>query len=136
MPAATKGRKHGLRMVGSLQDWSQLIASYGKEDAETVLSCFRNYVILAAANAETAIKASAILGEQEVRRARVSFTAGRQTRAQEIKKEYVVMASEISNLNDLEAYLKFGEDFPITKIKLPYVDHKERAPSIVIAGQA
>ena len=46
------------------------------------------------------------------------------------------MASEISNLNDLEAYLKFGEDFPITKIKLPYVDHKERAPSIVIAGQA
>jgi hypothetical protein len=136
VPAATKGRKHGLRMVGSLQDWSQLITSYGKEDAETVLSCFRNYVILAAANAETAIKASAILGEQEVRRARVSFTAGRQTRAQEIKKEYVVMASEISNLNDLEAYLKFGEDFPITKIKLPYVDHKERAPSIVIAGQA
>src|SRR3546814_18536095 len=99
-------------------------------------SCRPNYVLRAAANAETAIKASAILGEQEVRRARVSFTAGRQTRAQEIKKEYVVMASELSKLNDIKAYLKFGEDFPITKIKLPYVDTKERATSIVLTGQA
>ncbi|HCF9651464.1 TPA: type IV secretion system DNA-binding domain-containing protein, partial [Pseudomonas aeruginosa] len=48
VPAATKGRKHGLRMVGSLQDWSQLNASYGRDDADTLLSCFRNYVILAA----------------------------------------------------------------------------------------
>ena len=31
---------------------------------------------------------------------------------------------------------KFGEDFPITKIKLPYVNHKERAQGIVVAGQA
>ncbi|MGV8071280.1 type IV secretion system DNA-binding domain-containing protein, partial [Mycobacterium kansasii] len=57
VPAATKGRKHGLRMVASLQDWSQLITSYGQHDAETVLSCFRNYVILAASNAQTSDKA-------------------------------------------------------------------------------
>ena len=136
VPAATKGRKHGLRMVASLQDWSQLITSYGQHDAETVLSCFRNYVILAASNAQTSDKASEILGQQEVRRMRVSFSNGRSNRSPEIKKEPVVMDSEISNLKDLEAYLKFGEDFPITKIKLPYVNHKERAQGIVVAGQA
>lgn len=135
VPAATKGRKHGLRMVGSLQDWSQLNASYGRDDADTLLSCFRNYVILAAANAKNAEMAKEILGNQEVKRFRKSWTAGRMTRAEEIKLEPVVMDSEISNLNDLEAYVKFAEDFPITKIKTPYVDYKERAPAIVI-GQA
>ncbi|PAA01094.1 hypothetical protein CJU78_23840 [Pseudomonas fragi] len=103
---------------------------------DRLLSCFRNYVILAASNAQTSDKASEILGQQEVRRMRVSFSNGRSNRSPEIKKEPVVMDSEISNLKDLEAYLKFGEDFPITKIKLPYVNHKERAQGIVVAGQA
>lgn len=135
VPAATKGRKHGLRMVGSLQDWSQLNASYGRDDAETLLSCFRNYVILAAANAKNADQAREILGNHEVKRFRRSWSAGKQTRAEEIKSEPVVMDSEISNLNDLEAYVKFAEDYPITKIKSPPVDYKERAPAIVL-GQA
>ena len=89
-----------------------------------------------ASNAQTSDKASEILGQQEVRRMRVSFSNGRSNHSPEIKKEPVVMDSEISNLKDLEAYLKFGEDFPITKIKLPYVMHKERAQGIVVAGQA
>lgn len=137
VPAATKGRKHGLRMVGSLQDWSQLNASYGRDDAETLLSCFRNYVILAAANAKNAGMASEILGSHDVKRWRKSYTAGKLTRTEEVTRdEPVVQASEISNLPDLVAYVKFGEDFPITKVKTPYVDHKERAQAIMITGQA
>lgn len=136
VPAATKGRKHGLRMVGSIQDWSQLNASYGVEDAKTLLSCFRNYVILAASNSQTADMAMNILGQQEVKRIRISHSAGRATRSQEIKKEHVVMDSEISNLDDLEAFVTFGESFPMTRIKLPYVKHRERNEAILITGQA
>ena len=137
VPAATKGRKHGLRMVGSLQDWSQLNASYGRDDAETLLSCFRNYVILAAANAKNAGMASEILGSHDVKRWRKSHTAGKLTRTEEVTRdEPVVQASEISNLPDLVAYVKFGEDFPITKVKTPYIDYKERAQAIMITGQA
>ncbi len=137
VPAATKGRKHGLRMVGSLQDWSQLNASYGRDDAETLLSCFRNYVILAAANAKNAGMASEILGSHDVKRWRKSYTAGKLTRTEEVTRdEPVVQASEISNLPDLVAYVKFGEDFPITKVKTPYIDYKERAQAIMITGQA
>nr|WP_228857468.1 type IV secretion system DNA-binding domain-containing protein [Pseudomonas syringae]QOQ33314.1 IncW plasmid conjugative protein TrwB (TraD-like protein) [Pseudomonas syringae pv. actinidiae] len=137
VPAATKGRKHGLRMVGSLQDWSQLTASYGRDDADTLLSCFRNYVILAAANAKNAGMASEILGNHDVKRWRKSYTAGKLTRTEEVTRdEPVVQASEISNLPDLVAYVKFGEDFPITKVKTPYIDYKERAQAIMITGQA
>lgn len=99
-------------MVGSLQDWSQLNASYGRDDAETLL-CFRNYVILAAANAKNAGMASEILGSHDVKRWRKSYTAGKLTRTEEVTRdEPVVQASEISNLPDLVAYVKFGEDFP------------------------
>ncbi|MGY2172137.1 type IV secretion system DNA-binding domain-containing protein [Pseudomonas gingeri] len=135
VPAATKGRKHGLRMVGSIQDWSQLNESYGVESAKTLLSCFRNYVILAASNAETANFAMKVLGEQEVRRIRVSFNNGRTTRSPEIKREFVVMGSEISNLDDLEAFISFGESFPMSRVKLPYVKHAKRNTAIVLSGQ-
>ncbi|APQ06930.1 MULTISPECIES: type IV secretion system DNA-binding domain-containing protein [Pseudomonas] len=136
VPAATKGRKHGLRIVGTIQDWSQLNENYGIESAKTLLSCFRNYVILAAANAETALMAQRVLGKQEVRRMRTSMTAGRPTRAAEIREEFVVMDSEISNLDDLEAFVSFGESYPMARIKLPYVNHKERNAPIMITGVA
>ncbi|MCQ9136599.1 type IV secretion system DNA-binding domain-containing protein, partial [Streptomyces sp. IBSBF 2807] len=72
-----------------------------------------------------------------VKRWRKSYTAGKLTRTEEVTRdEPVVQASEISNLPDLVAYVKFGEDFPITKVKTPYIDYKERAQAIMITGQA
>lgn len=136
VPAATKGRKHGLRIVGSLQNWSQLNSSYGREEADTLLSCFRNYIILAAANSKNADMAMEILGKQEVRRMRVSWTAGRPSRAQEIKAEHVVMDSEIANLDDLEAFVTFGESFPLSRIKLKHRSYQERNQAILVKGQA
>ncbi|MBD4330993.1 type IV secretion system DNA-binding domain-containing protein, partial [Xanthomonas citri pv. citri] len=46
--------------------------------------------------------------------------------------EPVVLDSEISNLKDLEGYVMFAEDFPIAKIKLPYVKYPHRAAAIDI----
>lgn len=133
VPAATKGRKHGLRMVGSIQDWAQLDETYGKDAARTLLACFRNYLIFGAANALNADKASEILGKQHVERLQVTTNSGGGSRhiAPSLP-EPVVMDSEISNLKDLEGYVMFGEDFPITKIKLPYVDYPIRASAIEI----
>ena len=44
--------------------------------------------------------------------------------------EPVVLDSEISNLRDLEGYVMFAEDFPIAKIRLPYVTYPQRALAI------
>ena len=71
VPAATKGRKHGLRIVGSIQDWAQLDETYGKDPARTLLACFRNYLIFGAANAPNGHKGSEILGGSVVERAHI-----------------------------------------------------------------
>lgn len=136
IPAATTGRKHGLRIVGVIQDWAQLDETYGKDMAKTLLACFRNYVIFGAANAYNADKASEILGKHQVERVRdsVNLGMGRSGRSRQIDTptETVVMDSEISNLPDLTGYVMFAEAFPIAKLKLPYVDYPQRASPIEI----
>lgn len=132
VPAATKGRKHGLRIVGSVQDWAQLDETYGREAARTVLACFRNYLILGAANALNAERASQILGRQQVERLRTAFNTGdgRRTRswhASVCPPEPVVLDAEIANLQDLTGYVKFGEDFPVARISVPLRHYPERA---------
>jgi type IV secretory pathway TraG/TraD family ATPase VirD4 len=123
--AATKGRKHGLRIVGSIQDWAQLDETYGKDAAKTLLACFRNYLIFGASNAFNSDKASEILGDHEVERWKLTFSIGRagggKSRCPVNEKERVVMDSEISNLKDLDGYVMFAEDFPIARITVPYI---------------
>lgn len=131
VPAATRGRKHGVRMVASIQDWAQLDQTYGKDAARTVLACFRNYLIFGAANACNAQKASEILGKQHVERRRV--TASRRGDSRQVQgsaPEPVVLDAEIANLKDLTGYVAFAEDFPIAKISIPYVHYPERMTPI------
>lgn len=138
VPAATKGRKHGLRMAASIQDWAQLDETYGKDAAKTLLGCFRNYLIFGASNALNADKASEILGKQHVERIQITTNVGggggggRSRNIVATPPEPIVLDSEISNLRDLEGYVMFAEDFPITKIKLPYVKYPHRAIAIDI----
>jgi hypothetical protein len=136
VPAATKGRKHGLRIVGSIQDWAQLDEVYGKDAAKTLLACFRNYLIFGASNAFNSDKASEILGDHEVERCKLAFSTGGSggSRSRNLvhEKERVVMDSEISNLKDLQGYVMFAEDFPIARITVPYVAYPPRATAIEI----
>lgn len=133
VPAATKGRKHGLRIVGSIQDWAQLDEVYGRDSATTLLACFRNYLIFGASNALNAHKASEILGKQQVEREQITMNRGGRSRNVRAEApEFVVMDSEISNLNDLTGYVHFAEDFPIAKITIPYVDYPIRATAIEV----
>lgn len=137
VPAATKGRKHGLRIVGTIQDWAQLDETYGKDRAKTLLACFRNYLVFGASNAFNADKASEILGDQEVERWKWTFNmggkgGGGRSRMLAHEKERIVMDSEISNLRDLSGYVMFGEDFPTAAFKVPYVNYPRRATAIEI----
>lgn len=134
VPAATKGRKHGLRIVATIQDWAQLDETYGRDSAKTLLACFRNYVIFGASNAYNSDKASEILGDHEVERYRISYQlggrGGGRTRAGTHEKERMVMDSEISNLPDLTGYVMFAEEFPIAKITIPLLKYPARAVAL------
>jgi len=132
VPAATKGRKHGLRMAASIQDWAQLDEMYGRDAAKTLLGCFRNYLVFGASNAYNADKASQILGSHHVERVQISTGGYRSRQITASPPEPVVMDSEISNLPDLQGYVMFAEDFPIAKIKLPYVSYPTRSTALEI----
>lgn len=137
VPAATNGRRFGLRMIAGLQDWAQLDLIYGKDAAKIIQACFRNYLIFASSNAHNATRASEIIGEHEVERLRLSnnfnMRGNGMTRNVVHEREMLIMPSEISNLPDLSGYVLFAEELPLAKIKLPYVPYRQRVPAFELA---
>jgi hypothetical protein len=130
--AATKGRKAGLRIVAGLQSTAQLERIYGREEAQTLRSCFRSLVVLGGAKTDprTCEDMSQSLGDHEVERENFSKTTGHRgdsTSSQlQRARERVVFPSEIASLPDLTGYLAFAGDHPIAKVKLEIVRFRNR----------
>lgn len=122
--AATKGRKHGLRIVAGIQSTAQLDRTHGEKDATVLRSCFRNILVLGGgrADSKTAEDLSKSLGEHEVEREMpgesMNHRGGSRSRTLRIERERVVMPSEIQSLPALTGYLAFAGDLPIARIQL------------------
>ena len=133
--AATKGRKAGLRIVAGLQSTAQLERIYGREEAQTLRSCFRSLVVLGGAKTDprTCEDMSQALGEHEVEREnlnRMSGWKGESTSRQvQRTRERVVLPSEIASLPDLTGYLAFAGEYPVAKVKLDVVRFLNRVPA-------
>ncbi len=133
--AATKGRKAGLRIVAGLQSTAQLERIYGREEAQTLRSCFRSLVVLGGAKTDprTCEDMSQSLGEHEVERENVGTTSGWKgestSRQVQRARERVVLPSEIASLPSLTGYLAFAGDHPIAKVKLDVVRFRNRVPA-------
>ena len=138
--AATKGRKAGLRIVAGLQSTAQLERIYGREEAQTLRSCFRSLVVLGGAKTDprTCEDMSQSLGEHEVERETFSRTTGLRgdsTSSQlQRTQERVVLPSEIASLPDLTGYLAFAGDHPIARIRLEIVRFRNRVPAFEERG--
>lgn len=135
--AATKGRKHGIRLVAGLQSTAQLEEIYGANEAQTLRSCFRSLVVLSGAKSDpkTCEDMSRALGEHEVERMSYSTTSDsrRTSRNRQIRvdRERVVMPAEIASLPDLVGYVSFASDYPIAKLKLDYAEYAEIHPRFI-----
>lgn len=122
--ALTKGRKHGLRVVAGMQAVAQLDAIYGRDNAKTLRSCFRNLLVLGCSNAdpETAKTISEGLGQVEIERTQTTYNQGQTggTTSKSIQRsiEPLVLPSELSSLPPLHGYLKFAGDYPVARIQL------------------
>lgn len=122
--ALTKGRKHGLRVVAGLQAVAQLDALYGRDNAKTLRSCFRNLLALGCSNAdpETAKAISDGLGQIEIERTQTTYNQGQTgattSKSSQRSTESLVLPSELTSLPPLHGYLKFSGDYPVAKIQL------------------
>ena len=132
--AATKGRKSGLRIVAGLQSTAQLDKIYGRDEAQTLRSCFRSLAVLGGAKTDpkTCEDMSLALGEHEVERdsfSRSHGLRGDSTSSQiQRTRERVVLPSEIASLPDLTGYVAFAGDHPVGKVKVRIARFKNRVP--------
>lgn len=128
--AATKGRKHGLRLVAGLQSVSQLDDIYGPFQAQTLRSCFRSLVVLGGASPDprTAEEMSKSLGEHEVERYAFSTSDGQKGggTSKQIRhdREPAVMPAEITHLPPLTGYLSFAGGLPVARFKLKITEYE------------
>lgn len=135
--ALTKGRKSGLRVVAGLQSTAQLNSIYGKEEAQSLRSCFRSLFVLGGSNTdpETCEEMSRCLGDHEVERDKKSHTHGSKNKSKntspERNKERIVLPSEISNLPDLQGYLAITGNLPVAKVELEPINFKNRTEAFI-----
>jgi Type IV secretion-system coupling protein DNA-binding domain len=133
--AVSKGRKHGLCVVGGLQDVVQADQQLGELPAKAVFSCFRSLLVLGGANALTTKRVSEMLGMHEVERHPVGVQGQLRINTRERRRdaELVVLPSQISNLPDLNGFLKYGKDWPLSKIKFDVRDYPVLSPAYIEA---
>ena len=136
-PGLAESRQFGGCFVLGIQVFSSLRDIYGKNGAETISGLCGTRVVLSAPDQETAQWSAESLGRGEVEeythgmsygastmRDGVSLTQHRQMRP-------LALPSEIMRLENLHGYLKFPGPFPVTSIKLRYVDRPASAERFV-----
>lgn len=122
-----KGRKHGFPVLAAFHSISQLRSRYGREDAQSLLSCFKSFAAFSGAKADhdTREFISQALGEHEVQRIRRTSTRGSRgsdSTVTETQKERVVLPSQIAQLDNLSCYLAFSGARDIGVVDIPWVD--------------
>lgn len=133
----TKARKNGGRAIIGIQTVAQLRSAYGRDDAQTLLSCLSSQLVLRCPDPETADLMSRMLGEEQI--IRVVGSGGESTQSmnfgssksenwqQQVATERVVMPAELQNLPDLQGVLNLAGDIPAAPVQLQPVDRPKVA---------
>jgi hypothetical protein len=120
--AITENRKSNNPVILGFQGRSQLEARYG-EDAEAMLSQPATKIFLKTSEPRAARWVSETLGEIEIERLRETHYEGQRAGknfALDRQTEPLVLPSEISGLDELHAFLKYGNH--VTRFSFPYID--------------
>ena len=121
-------RKYGGCFVLGFQDISQIEEIYGHSSAKTLSNLTGTKVLFRAVDTDVAARAARYMGEQEKEIASESISFGaHQMRdgvnvSHQIHTKPVVTASQVMLLQNLEAYVKFPGNFPVTKVVFSYLN--------------
>jgi hypothetical protein len=126
--AITENRKSQNPVILGLQGRSQMEARYG-DDAEAMLSQPATKVFLRTTEPRAAKWVSEAIGEIEIERLRETHYEGTRAGknfALDRQTEPLVMPSEISGLDDLRGFLKYGNH--VARFSFPFVALEEKHP--------
>lgn len=136
---AATGRKFGGLMVIGLQSPSQMSKLYGEEGAKALFDILGTFAAFRINGIDGAKWSARQLGDREIDSANenTSFGANDVRDAVNVnhttKEGDLLLASQITELNDLECYLKLGRGLPVSKVKFPPDNMKKVAEGIVEA---
>ncbi|MHB1075564.1 type IV secretion system DNA-binding domain-containing protein [Thiobacillus sp.] len=127
----TNGSKHGAAVLCGLQAISALRATYGRDDAQTILATLGTWLTLRVPDPETARFMSEAISDEEVRRVVSSGGTNDSGKSENWSEQHttrrVVMPSQLQNLPDLRGYLNIAGDFPVCAVTLPIAEHRPPA---------
>ena len=134
----TKLRKYGGKVVLGLQTISQLRATYGRDEAQTLLANVSTKVVLRAGDGETAEYFSNEFGMQQIEREQVSYSESSsdhgesesETRSRSYEHQRTILASEIAGLQNLAGYIKLP-GVPIGTVTISYEKLEELVKSFI-----
>lgn len=121
-----EARKYGGCIFAGFQSKPQLEDIYGRDQSEAMLDLFNTKIFFRSTEPNTQGWISKVLGEKEEEEAteNISYGAntirdgvslGRQTRTKPL-----IMPTELSQLKDLECYIKLPGSYPITRLQTKY----------------
>jgi len=126
--AITENRKSQNPVILGFQGRSQMEARYG-HDAEAMLSQPATKIFLRTTEPKAAKWVSEAIGEIEIERIRETHFDGSRTGknfALDRQTEPLVMPSEISGLDDLRGFLKYGNY--VARFAFPFISLREKGP--------
>ena len=125
----TQLRKRGGAVIAGLQTIAQLRTTYGRDEAQTLLSSLLNKLVLGVGDGETAGYFQTEIGQRDVKREEISAThgasGGRGTRQRHQgwrqQTEWLVLASELQGLPDRQGYLRPAGERNWHRVLIPLV---------------
>jgi Type IV secretion-system coupling protein DNA-binding domain len=134
----TKLRKYGGAVISGLQTIAQLRTTYGRDEAQVLLSCLSTKLVLAAGDAETAKYFEEQIGQQEVKRHNHSrgwsSSLLQSSKSRNISEQNhvqaTVLASEITSLPDLNGYVQTCSG-TLLRVAVPYRNLPRNTPEFV-----
>jgi type IV secretory pathway TraG/TraD family ATPase VirD4 len=126
--AITENRKSQNPVILGFQGRSQMEARYG-EDAEAMLSQPATKIFLRTTEPRAAKWVSEAIGEVEIERLRETHYDGTRTGRNfmlDRQTEPLVLPSEVSGLDDLRGFLKYGNH--VARFSFPFIALEEKSP--------
>jgi type IV secretory pathway TraG/TraD family ATPase VirD4 len=121
----TKARKQGGCAIVGLQSVAQLRAAYGRDGAQTLLSCLSTWLALRAPDPETAEYLSLTLGDQEIRRRNVSeIEHGQRSVSEQVTRSRIVLPGELQALPDRQGYLSLVGNYATCPVRIPLPENR------------
>lgn len=121
-----EGRKYGGCFLSGFQSRPQLEEVYGRNAADSMLDLFNTKLFFRCTEPSTQTWISKVLGDKEEAEPTENISYGaHSTRdgvslSRHTRQKPIVMPAELSQLKDLEAYVKYPGDYPCTKILMDY----------------